>query len=130
MKEMKDNNEWDERDAVWDLLGKAAPKEAGGRFADDTLRAVKLLPEADPWWPKILSFSPWVAAAACAAFGAFVFLNPPEATKSGGSPVATVTTAEEQWVQIEEVAEAEMLAAAADHLDSFSDQELVSLIGF
>jgi hypothetical protein len=130
MKEMKDNNEWDERDAVWDLLGKAAPKEASGRFADDALRAVKLLPEADPWWPKIRTFSPWAAVAACAAFAAFVFLNPPGETKSGSSPVVTVTTADDQWVKIEEVAEAEMLAAAADHLDRFSDQELVTLIGF
>jgi hypothetical protein len=130
MKPMKDNNEWNEKDAVWDLLGKAAPKEASGRFADDTLRAVRLLPEADPWWPKILSFSPWVAAAACAAFAAIHFANGPEQGTGGTAPVVTVTTAEEQWVQIEEVAEAEMLAAAADHLDRFSDQELVSLIGF
>ena len=127
---MKDNNGWNERDAVWDLLGKAAPKEASGRFADDTLRAVKLLPEADPWWPKILSFSPWVAAAACAAFAAFSFLNPPAETKAGRSPVVSLPSEDEQWVEIEEVAEAEMLAAAADHLDRFSDQELVTLIGF
>ena len=48
MNPMKDNNDWNEKDAVWDLLGKAMPKEASGRFADDTLRAVRLLPEADP----------------------------------------------------------------------------------
>lgn len=130
MKEMKDNNEWNEGDATWDLLGKAAPREAGGRFADDTLRAVKLLPEADPWWPKILTFSPLAGLAACGVFAAFVLMDHPKGADGGESPVVTVSSAEEQWVQIEEVAEAEMLAAAADHLDRFSDQELVSLIGF
>ena len=68
MKQMKDNDDWNEGDAMWDLLGKAAPKEASGRFADDTLRAVKLLPEIHPWWPKIVSFTPWAAVAACAVF--------------------------------------------------------------
>ncbi len=130
MKEMKDNNGWNEKDAVWDLLGKAAPQEASGRFADDTLRAVKILPEAEPFWPKILHFSPWLAAAACAALVASHFIGSPEQTSGSGSSVAKAITAEEQWVQIEEVAEAEMLAAAADHLDRFSDQELVTLIGF
>ena len=130
MNPMKDNKDWNEKDAVWDLLGKAMPKEASGRFADDTLRAVRLLPEADPWWPKILRFSPMAAVAACAAFAAFLLLNDPEQATQGTAPVVTVATAEEQWTQIEEVAEAEMLAAAADHLDRFSDQELVTLIGF
>lgn len=129
MKRMKDNDDWNEGDAMWDLLGKAAPKEASGRFADDTLRAVKLLPEGHPWWSNLVSFAPWAAVAACAVFGALFLMDGPKA-----SPDSVIANApadkEEQWVQIEEVAEAEMLVAAADHLDRFSDQELVSLIGF
>ncbi|QTN31482.1 hypothetical protein HZ994_03775 [Akkermansiaceae bacterium] len=127
---MNDKHDWEEGDATWDLLGKAVPKEASGRFADDTLRAVRLLPEADPWWPKILTFSPWVAVAACAVFGVFVLIDGSEPVGGGGDVVSVPSGQEERWVQIEEVAEAEMLAAAADHLDRFSDQELVSLIGF
>lgn len=126
---MKDRDDWKKGDATWELLGKAAPKEAGSRFADDTLRAVKLLPEADPWWPKALSFSPWAAVAACGALAAFIFLNPPAEPKIVETPRPDVHI-EEQWVAIEAVADAEMLAAAADHLDRFSDQELVTLIGF
>lgn len=129
MKGMKDNSDWEKGDATWDLLGKSAPKEASGRFADDTLRAVKLLPEADPWWPKILSFSPWAAVAACGLFAALFLMDGQKTTSIGGDSVASVDQ-DDQWVQIEEVAEAELLAAAADHLDRFSDQELVSLIGF
>jgi hypothetical protein len=126
---MKDSNDWKEGDATWELLGKAAPKEAGSRFADDTLRAVKLLPEADPWWSRILSSSPWVAVAACAGLAAFIFLKPPVEPTIVHKP-RTDVQAEKQWVEIEEVADEELLAAAADHLDRFSDQELVTLIGF
>ena len=129
MKAMKDNNEWKKGDATWDLLGKASAREASGHFADDTLRAVKLLSEADSWWPKIISFAPWVAVAACVVFAVFFLLDgskPP----SAGVIAGTHLDQERQWVQIEEVADAELLAAAADHLDRFSDQELVSLVGF
>ena len=127
---MSEKEDWNDKDATWELLGKAAPRKAGGRFADNTLRAVKLLPEADPWWPKALSFSPWVAIAACAALGVFFFLNPTDDGGSNAPSIVIVTDEADQWVEIEAVAEEEMLAAAADHLDRFSDQELVSLIGF
>ncbi len=127
---MSEQEDWNEKDATWELLGEAAPRKAGGRFADDTLRAVKLLPEADPWWPKILSFSPWVAVAACAALAAFLFMNPADVGSSAAPSVVNISDDADQWVEIEAVAEEEMLAAAADHLDRFSDQELVTLIGF
>ncbi len=124
-----DEKEWGADDATWKLLGEAEPSRASGRFADDTLRAVKLLPGADSWWLKIVSFSPWVAAAACAVLAAFMLMNGTEGVSGGDAPVVSVS-AEEKWVVIAEVAEAEMLAAAADDLDSFSDQELASLVGF
>ena len=127
---MSEKEDWSEKDATWELLGKAAPRKASGRFADDTLRAVKLLPEADPWWPKALNFSPWVAVAACGALAAFLLLNPAGEGDGGSPPVAHVTDEADQWIEIEAVAEEEMLAAAAEHLDRFSDQELVTLIGF
>jgi hypothetical protein len=126
---MKDKNDWKEGDATWELLGKAVPREASSRFADDTVRAVKLLPEADPWWSKIFSPSPWIAVAACGALAAFVFLKPPVEPEVVNQPAPDVQV-EEQWVEIAEVADEELLVAAADHLDRFSDQELVTLIGF
>lgn len=127
---MSEREDWDIKDATWQLLGKAAPRKASGRFADETLRTVKLLPEADPWWPQSLSFAPWIALAACAALGAFLFLNPSDSGINGFLPLVNVTAEAEQWVEIEAVAEEEMLAAAADHLERFSDQELITLIGF
>jgi len=127
---MSEREDWDDKDATWELLGKAAPRKASGRFADDTLRVVKLLPEADPWWPRSLSFSPWFALAACVAVAVFLFLNVIESGGDGSPPVANARDEAEQWLEIEAVAEEEMLAAAADHLECFSDQELVTLIGF
>lgn len=125
---MKADNEWNEDDATWKLLVEAAPKQASWRFADDTLRAVRLLPEADAWWPRVLKFSPWVAVAACGVVAAFAFVSGP-IEKAGGdaSPIVSV---DQKWGEIQDVAEVEMLSAAADHLDDFSDQELVTLIGF
>jgi hypothetical protein len=127
---MSNQEDWNEKDSTWELLGKAAPRKASGRFADDTLRAVKLLPEADPWWPKALTFSPWVALCTCAALAAFLFLNPADDSSNSTPSVVHVSDEADQWVEIEAVAEEEMLAAAADHLDRFSDQELVTLLGF
>jgi hypothetical protein len=131
MNEQEDGCEENARNYdTWELLGKATPRKAGGRFADDTLRVVKLLPEADPWWPRSLNFSPWFALAACAAVAAFLFLNAIESGGGGSPPVANARDEAEQWVEIEAVAAEEMLAAAADHLERFSDQELVTLVGF
>ncbi len=44
------------------------------------------------------------------------------------APLAALQSA--QAVAIQEIAETETLIAAADHLDDFSDKELISLIGF
>ena len=126
---VNDENEWSADDSTWKLLGKAKASPASTRFADDTVRAIKLLPEADPWWPKILSVSPWVAAAACCVLTASILMNHPD--KVSTEEIADVAvSSEEKWVAIAEVAEAEMLVAAANDLDSFSDQELASLVGF
>lgn len=127
MNENKHNEEWHEGDETWQLLGKAAPKQASGRFADDVVRAVRLLPEADPVWPRILKFSRWSLAAACVVLAVSIFTDP-LATHPAKPP--TVVDNEAQWEQIEDVAQAELLAAAAEHLDEFSDQDLITMIGF
>ena len=122
-------NDWDAEDATWKLLGSAASRPASGRFADDTLRAVKLLPESKSPWPKLRFFAPWAGAAACAVLAAVMFFPGSPDEISRPSPVVKVSV-EEKWVEIAEVADIEMLSAAADDLDSFSDQELVALVGF
>ena len=127
MNESKHNDEWSEGDETWQLLGKAVPKQASGRFADDVLRAVRLLPEADPVWPRILKFSRWSLVAACVIVVVSIFSDPVEI---GPVKAPSVADHEAQWEKIEDVAQAELLAAAAEHLDDFSDQDLITMIGF
>lgn len=136
MNENKHNDEWREGDETWQLLGKAAPKQASARFADDVVRAVRLLPEVDPFWPRILKFSTWSVATACVLLTASIFLDGPKEqnlVQQGPQEIVrnhSVVTVDAKWQQIEDVAEAELLVAAADHLDRFSDQELISMVGF
>ena len=91
------------------------------------MRAVRLLPEAEPVWPRILKFSRWSLVAACVILVVSIFSDPVENVPSKGPSVAD---SEAQWEQIEDVAQAELLAAAAEHLDEFSDQDLITMIGF
>jgi len=145
MKDHNHNEHWDENDATWLLLGKAAPKQASRGFADDVVRAVRLLPEADSVWPRILKFSRWSLAAACLVLAVTMFIDPIKngsAIVDHGLPtdaevpirvsnkVPEIANNDAQWKQIEDVAQAELLAAAADHLEEFSDEDLITMIGF
>jgi hypothetical protein len=115
-----------ESDAVWKLLDQAPPQAASPRFVDDTLRAARLAADVKPWWSRLFSPIPATALAGATAAVVFtMFMKPtPETT-----PV-TVTWDSTQAVAIQDIAETETLIAAADQLDKFSDNELVSLIGF
>ncbi len=116
-----------ESDAVWKLLGRVPPITASARFADDTARAARLSSVQKAWWLRLLSPAPlagFAAATAAIVFAVVSLVGPaPTAIQHGGglSP---------QAVAIQEVAETETLIAAVDHMDDFSDNELVSLIGF
>ena len=117
-----------ESDAVWKLLDQAPPKAAGARFADDTVRAARLSMAAKPWWSRLFSPVPLAGLAAATAALAFAVVS-----WVGPLPEPGIQTAMQdspQAVVIQEIAEAETLIAAVDHLEDFSDNELVSLIGF
>ncbi len=89
---------------------------------------MKLLPKADPWWPGLLLR--WSPVAACGAVAAILVFTGMDRNDSDPQVAAVAENAEKTWGEIQQVAEDEMLAAAVDHLDEFSDQELASLIGF
>ncbi len=116
-----------ENDAVWKLLEQAPPAQASGRFLDDTVRAARLMGQAQPWWKRF--FAPLPLAGLAGAAAALVFSISGLFNQQGESipgPVAHGAYAE----QIQEVAETEALIAAVENLDQFSDRELVTLIGF
>ena len=117
-----------ESDAVWKLLDQAAPQIASARFADDVVRAARLAGEAKPWWSRFLSPAPLAglaAATAALAFSVISLFGP-----NAGPSIQTTVVDSPQAENIQEIAETETLIAAVDHLDDFSDNELVSLIGF
>ena len=117
-----------ESDAVWQLLDQAPPKSAGARFADDTVRAARLSEEIKPWWSRLLSPAPLAGFAAATAALTFAVISLVGTTTPSGSQTAVLDS--QQAVAIQDIAETETLIAAVDQLDDFSDNELVSLIGF
>jgi hypothetical protein len=117
-----------ESDAVWKLLDQSPTKAAGARFADDTVRAARLMTEVKPWWSRLFSPAPLAGLAGATAALVFAVVS---WTGPSSEPALTVAMVNSpQAVAIEDIAEAETLLAVADHLEDFSDQELVSLIGF
>lgn len=121
-----------ESDAVWKLLDQAAPRTAGPRFVDDTLRAARLAGQESPaWWRRLLvnpvAMTGAVAAAAALAL-AVVSLRQGDPAGPNGSGVG-LNTPQDSFAEIQEVTETEALSAAVDQMDDFTDSELVCLIG-
>ena len=118
-----------ESDAVWKLLDQAAPKAASSRFVEETVRAARLLPEeSTPWWKRMFSPAPLIGFATATAALTFAIIS--LVPQPGHAPHQAVVLDSPQAVAIQDIAETEALIAAADRLDDFSDNELVSLIGF
>lgn len=117
-----------EQDAVWKLIDQAPPASAGPRFVDDTVRAARLAGQPEAWWKRL--FAPAPLAGLAGATAALVFAVVSLTNPSPETASQTAAYDSEQAAEIQEIAETETLIAAVDHLDDFSDNELVSLIGF
>ncbi len=117
-----------ESDAVWELLDQATPRLAGPRFTDDAVRAARLAGSPQRWWQRLLSPIPLtgLAATTAAALIGVLCLSPVPTHKAVSATASTV----EAFAGIQELAETEVLSAAVDNLDNFTDTELVCLIGF
>lgn len=112
-----------ESDPVWRLLAGSPAAQARTRFADDTLRAARLSGSPRRWWSVVVAPVPLAALAAAAALVLAIL-----APQSGPAPSASI--ADPHADVIDEIAVAEMLIAAADHPEQFSDAEILSLCGF
>jgi hypothetical protein len=126
-KPLRTDESW-ENDAVWKLLDQAPPASAGPRFVDDTVRAARLAGQTAPWWKRLFTPAPLAALAGATAALVFSIISLGDPTPLPGTPSLALDT--ERAAEIQEIAETETLIAAVDHLDDFSDNELVSLIGF
>ncbi|MEI6675578.1 MAG: hypothetical protein WCO57_10400 [Verrucomicrobiota bacterium] len=116
-----------ESDAVWKLLDQAPPTVAGPRFAAHTVRAARLAEVSRAWWQRLFAPIPLAGlTATSAAVAIAVFSLTPSPTRTSSSIAAHNDDA---FAGSQELAEAQMLSAAVDNLDSFADTEWVSLIG-
>ena len=120
-----------ESDAVWKLLDEARPVAASPRFSDNVMRAIRLEVAPAPWWKRFalpLSLGGLTAATAAIALTvhAVFFVAPAISPVFVQVPAPNVDSFE----GVQEAADSEVLVAAADHLDKFSDTELVSMIEF
>jgi len=119
-----------ENDPVWKLLEASPPHKAGPRFADDVARLARLDEHPKPWWKGFLSPVPLTGlamASAVAAFAVFTAITAPDVTFP---PAPLIADFSADFELLEEAVETETLIAAVDHMDDFSDAELVRLIGF
>jgi hypothetical protein len=125
MKRFEQPNDDLDRDAVWALLARNPAARASGRFVDDVMRTVRLagVPR-EPWWRRIVSplgLGGLAAATTAVVLGLLAWW--PRPVNSGSVAVCDLS-------ELDPVAEEEMIVAAADHLSSFSDAELVTMLGF
>jgi hypothetical protein len=126
-KPLNNDASW-ENDAVWKLLEQAPPATAGPRFADDVVRAARLMEQPQSWWKRLFSPAPLAGLAAATAALAFAVVQWTSPVPGAGPDINLVNSA--RAAEIQEIAETETLLTAVDHLDDFSDTELASLIGF
>lgn len=120
-----------ENDLLWQLLGNASSRPANPRFLDDTVRAARLLAAPAPWWKCLVAPLPLTACAAATALAICGFLAFfPSSPFHPATPSLTTQNPEtEEIADLAELADSETLVAAVDYLDSFSDTELITLIG-
>jgi len=123
------DREW-ENDAVWNLLRTGPAIHASAGFVDRVIAGIQQPEMESPtFWTQCRRYIlPACAAAACAI--AAIISSVPQ---QQGQPTVVDSPPEipmtESFAVLQEAANREVLLAAADHLNDFSDTELVSLIG-
>jgi hypothetical protein len=120
-------------DAIWDLLRQSPGVSASPQFADRVMRQIRTqdttaLSGVAAWWQSLFASKVlWsLGTAATIALGSYVAVTlvpEPQGTQVEQHDV-------DEFASLEEVANQELLLAATDHLNDFSDTELVSLISY
>ena len=120
-----------ERDPVWELLRESAAHRPGPNFAANVVRAARLEGQAKPWWSKILiPASIGGALTAAAAMVAVVVSLQTASTPSGNGKVLVNEGTHASFADLQDNLETEVFLAASEQLGDYSDEELVSMIGF
>lgn len=119
-----------EKDPVWELLRESAAQRPGPNFASNVVRAARLETQAKPWWSRLLI--PASLGGVLAGAAAVVVVTLTLQTNPGGSvsPNPYQPVADSSLADLQDDYETEVFLAAAEHLGDYSDEELVSMIGF
>ena len=120
-----------ENDALWSLLNEATPAEASPRFAQDTLRRLRLEEaQAQPsWWKSLLSPKPLLGAASIALAALAIFLSlPSDPVAQQEADIAQAPLPAEDWNELEHAVASELLSFAAEDPTLLSDEEIVALL--
>lgn len=120
-----------EKDPVWELLRQSPARKPGPQFAADVVRAARLETPAKPWWSRLAV--PAVFGGALAAAAALVAVVAVLQSEPGGpaSPAIVERNAPDPTLaDLQDNYETEVFLAASEHLGDYSDEELVSMIGF
>ena len=119
----------EDQDPVWNLLAKSPTTQASTHFVSDTVRLARLTEQVQPWWKRWLQPLPLTGLAMATAALAFTVTGVlHQVPDSQPAPIAHFNSPQAQSIQ--DIAETEILIAAADNPSKFSDQELVCLLGF
>jgi hypothetical protein len=119
-----------EKDALWDLLRQSPGQRPRPSFATDVVRAARLSPPEKPWWLRVLVPLSTGGVLAGAAAMVIVTLSMQDPGGKAVAPVAVKAGTSQSIADVQDFAEGQVLAVAADHLSDYSDDELVSLVGF
>lgn len=117
-----------ENDEVWELLQNSPSPQASPLFSRNIMRDIRLDESSSQsfWarfsWPRLI----FPAALTVLIAIGFLSLNSPQPLNSPS--LATQTQAAESTQLVEARFEEELLAAAADYPELFSDDELVALL--
>jgi hypothetical protein len=119
-----------ESDAVLNLLRTGSVIQASDDFVDRVIAKVRTAkPQSPSLWSQCRRFIlPAMAAAACLV-AAIVSSLSPRQDKTTVVDAAVEVPATEIFADLQEATNREVLLAVADHLNDFSDTELVTLIG-
>jgi hypothetical protein len=118
-----------DKDPLWDLLRQRPSAQPGPDFTNRVVRAARLQETAVPWWSRLwIPASIGAALAGGAALVAVVLAL--QSAPDSSVPVLTTVPADPSLADLQENYETEVLLAAAEHLGDFSDEELVTMIGF
>ena len=121
-----------EKDPVWALLRESSAKRPNPNFAANVVRAARLESQAKPWWKSI--WLPITAGGALAGAAALVVavISMQSGTPNGGpsKEVADYKAPDTSLAELQDAVDNEVFLAATEHMGKYSDEELVSLMGF